>query len=332
MADDISTGLDGGTGDIIHLDPHELSTHSANIEIYQNRDLPEEFLRSIDEYGILEPVVVTESQTIISGHRRVKAARQLAIDNIPCRVASYESRSEEVLALIDYNRQREKTAGEKLREAQRYMSAQRHRSLENQQEGGRLGGKTSANNDSGKGSSNLTNASTDIRAEAAEKTGVSSGTISKGMTVLDAAEGTEKVGERVQKVAQQEMHQLDDDEQSVHGAEQNVRAAKSLNEFLRSSDEIESDVAQSKFNAVLDGKKSARDALKEAEREINRRKQKRDIDEGETPTPPEGKFDVIVADPPWPYDDNTWKSEHRGTVPYPTMSIDELMEIDVPAA
>lgn len=40
---------------------------------------------------------------------------------------------------------------------------------------------------------------------------------------------------------------------------------------------------------------------------------------------PTGKFDVIIADPPWPYEHRTEDVTHRGAPPYPSMPIDSII-------
>ena len=48
------------------------------------------------------------------------------------------------------------------------------------------------------------------------------------------------------------------------------------------------------------------------------------------PLPGNGPYRVIVADPPWPYEKRDEDPSHRGALPYPTMSIEEICEVDVP--
>lgn len=49
--------------------------------------------------------------------------------------------------------------------------------------------------------------------------------------------------------------------------------------------------------------------------------------------PPKGKFNVVVADPPWPYDKNRKDDPtQRGQTPYPTMTVEEICEYPIPAA
>lgn len=52
-----------------------------------------------------------------------------------------------------------------------------------------------------------------------------------------------------------------------------------------------------------------------------------------TPPLPEGKYDVILADPPWSYGDKQNIDSLGGAEKhYPTMSIDELCQLDIPSA
>jgi N6-adenosine-specific RNA methylase IME4 len=49
----------------------------------------------------------------------------------------------------------------------------------------------------------------------------------------------------------------------------------------------------------------------------------------EPPPLPEGPFRVIVADPPWQYDKRDNDPSHRGALPYPSMSIEEIAALPV---
>lgn len=48
-----------------------------------------------------------------------------------------------------------------------------------------------------------------------------------------------------------------------------------------------------------------------------------------TPATPQGPFHCIVADPPWRYKCRANDTTHRGRVPYPTMSLSELMDLRI---
>lgn len=75
---------------------------------------------------------------------------------------------------------------------------------------------------------------------------------------------------------------------------------------------------------VFDGEMT----VKQAERKIRLRGQ---VQAARAYVPPEGKFAVIVADPPWEYDDELNGSLNRA-LPYPTMKLEEICAMKVPAA
>jgi len=75
---------------------------------------------SIRHNGIMEPLVVTSDGYILSGHRRFVAAVEAGLFKMPCRVEeqlSYAANRDEcLLRLREFNRQREKSIDERLRE------------------------------------------------------------------------------------------------------------------------------------------------------------------------------------------------------------------------
>ncbi len=77
-----------------------------------------DLLESIERKGILVPLVINEGGVIISGCRRWKTALELGLPRVPVEVKSFESEVEEKQAILDYNRQREKTFSQKMREAE----------------------------------------------------------------------------------------------------------------------------------------------------------------------------------------------------------------------
>src|SRR5262249_15910649 len=84
---------------------------------------------SIREKGVLVPLVLTEDNYILSGHRRFAAAKLAGLREVPCvtqegvqRVLGEDDDDDDVSPdflkwLEHFNRQREKTLDEKLREA-----------------------------------------------------------------------------------------------------------------------------------------------------------------------------------------------------------------------
>lgn len=70
--------------------------------------------------------------------------------------------------------------------------------------------------------------------------------------------------------------------------------------------------------------------LKQAEKQIRHAAQ---VEKVRAYVPPTGEYAVIVADPPWPYDDTLDGSDAaRGGLPYPPMAMGEICELEIPAA
>lgn len=103
-------------GDISEARVDELKPHPKNTEIYgdtdDTADLDDAFIDSIREKGVLEPLVISDGKQIISGHRRWLAAQAADVDRVPVRKSSFDDDLSEREALIEFNRQREKTPGQ----------------------------------------------------------------------------------------------------------------------------------------------------------------------------------------------------------------------------
>jgi hypothetical protein len=76
---------------------------------------------SIDSNGLLEPLLVTEDNFVVSGHRRLEALRRLRRKFVPCRVLRRRrdamTTDDYVALLREHNRQRDKSIAEEVREA-----------------------------------------------------------------------------------------------------------------------------------------------------------------------------------------------------------------------
>ena len=89
--------------------PQELTPHPENVKIYG--DLADsELVESVKQKGILNPLLVTYDNRIISGHRRWDAAKVAELDFVPVVVFGSDDELDILEALIESNRQREKTA------------------------------------------------------------------------------------------------------------------------------------------------------------------------------------------------------------------------------
>lgn len=186
-----------------------LSPHPKNEEIYGDSEFVEDddegFLDSVREHGILEPIVIDQNDVIISGHRRVGAARKIGMDDIPVRVEAFESDLARQEALVHHNRQREKSFSQKMHEAELLEEIERKRARERQ--GTRTDTSCSAEQEVDGG---LT------RDEVADKVDIGSGTTyHRARTVWEARESDD---DRVAETAEEVIKQLDSDEQSISGA------------------------------------------------------------------------------------------------------------------
>lgn len=103
-------------------DPDELEPHPKNWEIYREEDVDPAFVERIEERGQEETVKITPESnftdadwTIISGHRRVKAAQEIGQEVEVEVVGPYETKGEELDALLNYNDDRNETPAQEIR-------------------------------------------------------------------------------------------------------------------------------------------------------------------------------------------------------------------------
>lgn len=94
-----------------YLKPHPLSE-----KLYGKVKLDAELRDSIKQFGILEPIIATADNVVISGHRRLWHASILAIRSVPIVRFPSSDELEIEAAVIHANKQREKTAEQRARE------------------------------------------------------------------------------------------------------------------------------------------------------------------------------------------------------------------------
>lgn len=95
---------------------HLLHPHPYNQKIYGNEDV-EELAERIKTSGWIKPLVVTQDNCIISGHRRWQTAISLGYSLVPAERRTFASETEELEALLLENQFRDKTPEQKVREA-----------------------------------------------------------------------------------------------------------------------------------------------------------------------------------------------------------------------
>lgn len=189
-----------------HVD--DLQAHGFNREIY-NTDATD-LIDRIELEGYEETfgrVTIKPDGTILSGHRRWKAAQAAGIDEIPVEVVNPETEREERRLILLANEYRDKTPAEKIREAEAWEELEADKAKERMSKGG-------------EGTQKLADPETgEAKEKAAEKVGVSKETVRKGQQIKEKAEDGDET-------AQEEWEKLDKGEQSIHGAHQNIKQSE----------------------------------------------------------------------------------------------------------
>lgn len=104
------------------INPHKLIDHPFNRHVYGDEAVDPGLVDSIREHGVQEPIVVVETTHggvtglfILSGHRRVKAAKAVGCD-VPVRILEDEGDDWQKSYLLEANRQRIKNTEQLARE------------------------------------------------------------------------------------------------------------------------------------------------------------------------------------------------------------------------
>ena len=110
----------------------DLKPHPLNRKIYGDEAPPADFIESLRRHGIMMPLAIKEDGTIISGHRRWQAALALKMECVPVQVVRYADDLDEREAIIEFNRQREKTFSQKMAETEELEAVERERARRRQ--------------------------------------------------------------------------------------------------------------------------------------------------------------------------------------------------------
>lgn len=273
--------MEGEGEDIERRHPEELEPHPEIERIYDDRDLDAEddasFIESVREKGVLTPIIVDQNHRIISGHRRVEAAKRVGLETVPVTTRGFDSDLERLEQLIELNRQRDKTVTQKLREAETIERIERERARRRQ--GTRTDTSCSDEQDVDGG---LT------RDRVAEKVGFGSGsTYHRAKTVWEANESDDP---DVATTAEEQLDQMDAGEQSVNGAYSEVMDAR------RRSDSDE-DEAEDETEAELGDSKSGTPA-RSGPRDAGSAPILLQGDAASLPLPDES-VDILITSPPY---------------------------------
>lgn len=101
--------------EIVDVAIASLTVHPLNADIYRD-DADEELVASVREHGVTTPIEITAAYVVISGHRRLSAARQAGLETIPAFVRNYPTDEAAVTAMVRANLYRRKTKDQRDRE------------------------------------------------------------------------------------------------------------------------------------------------------------------------------------------------------------------------
>lgn len=87
------------------MNPYNLNPHPRNSEFFDDMDGQKwkDFLQSVRSSGIIEPIIVSQDLTIVSGHQRVRAAKAIGLMKIAVEVRHYEDDDKILKDLIEVN-------------------------------------------------------------------------------------------------------------------------------------------------------------------------------------------------------------------------------------
>ena len=172
------------------IETEKVKPHPLNVKIYGDNGGPE-LIDSIRNKGILTPLLVTYDYRVISGHRRLSAAKRLQLKTVPVIVSDMKDELDIEEAIIVTNNQREKSGEQigreyehlKVIEAERAKKRQAENALRNQPQNTQK----SADSEISLGES---------RQLAAAKIGVSHDTAKKAADIVKTIDELEKNGDR----------------------------------------------------------------------------------------------------------------------------------------
>ncbi len=126
---------------IIKKSINDLKFHPMNEQIYGANEDISELKKDIRKSGDVMTLVITPDNMIISGHRRVKACRELVAEGderfneVDCEVREFSSEDEEISYLIRCNHSREKTREQRARESEKLLEAEKALAAERKKSG-----------------------------------------------------------------------------------------------------------------------------------------------------------------------------------------------------
>lgn len=300
--------------------PKELKPHNLNVEIYGDESVDMDLVGSIQKKGILEPLVIRDDDVILSGHRRWLAAKHLKLDKIPCRTITFDHDLDEKEALIEFNRQRDKTPEQRVREGKQLKDIYSERARVRQVDAGKQYGEshpkqelpTTLEEPLEPNTPKTESIKNETLSKVAEDVGMKRTTYTKTEELVDKADSGNKL-------ARDLLNKVNTNTITTNAASETLKISEKANEGNEKAEKV--------LKSVIRGDVTPRKALTE----IKRAEEKAAIPIVKTPPLPYNKFDVIYVDPPWKYDfaeTNNREIENH----YPTMELEDIKKLLIPAS
>lgn len=118
---------------VVWVDPAALKPHPINASVYGHED-DEKLKQRIAQSGWIKPLVITDDDVVISGHRRRRVAISLGLQ-VPAERTSFPTPEAELEALLLENDTREKTTDQRIRESRQWRAIEEARAKERQLSG-----------------------------------------------------------------------------------------------------------------------------------------------------------------------------------------------------
>ncbi|WP_353928760.1 MT-A70 family methyltransferase [Desulfofundulus kuznetsovii] len=259
-----------------------------------NQNAVEELASSIKEIGLLNPITVTPDNVLISGLHRLEACKLLGWHEIDCIIKDYDTIDAE-LAEIDENLIRaELTVLQRAEHLKRRKEIYEAKYPEAKAEERKRANLKQYRNAPGALRENTPSAFT---TDTAKKTGLSPRTIQEDIQIAEKLTGEVK--------------------EAICGTPWED-SKKELLDIARMEPDEQINVVRLLISGEAKNPRGAKRKLKADQLKDN-------------PPLPEGKYDVILADPPWQYE--FVETENRAIENhYPTMTLEEIKALEIPAA
>ena len=291
-------------------DPRQLKPHPRNQKIY-GQESTTDLRARVEQSGWIKPLVVTPGDLIISGHQRREVAIELDWPTVPVEVRHFADEAAELEALLLENASRDKTAEQKVREAECWREIEASKAVARMSEAAiaqHQGSENFHTPDAGR--------TTD---KVAERVGFGSGrTYEKAAKVVEVIDREEAAGNKETAAAMRTV--LND---------QSVDAAFKI---ARLPDQQRERVAE-KINTKIEAMKAAPNGPQkpiDVHTTITRvqREDRHEAIGATAAAMPAGQFQVFYADPPWRYEFSETESRAIENQ-YPTMTLDDICALPV---